>query len=466
MKQTSENALEIAIKNYSSYGKYVAMGRAYPNIKDGCKSAYKRAIYGMYKEGNGNIVKCAKLASYALPYHPHPSSISGVIVQLGNDGNKLKLMKTQGNWGNSRMKISASADRYIGGALSELAEKLLCDSVKYARMIRGEIDEYEPVALPALLPLCFINGSNGIPSGLPILNIPTIDITDMINYYIEILKNKSLDYKPSWYPKPNLELDIISTKKDWNSLMESGKGSIRVAPVMSIENGVITILNMPSSKTIDSIYQILSNEINSDKINVRDESTSNIKVVIEKVPRKQCNMNEIYQRLYKKLQSSISYNMAFFDEEKIYVPCGFHKVVIENLKYLIETHDNRIKIQIDNLNNKLLVLQIIEKMKKNKDVIKLASMNNQEAIKFIIDKYKVQDVTAKEVLQKPISYLTKEHGDELERLSNSISELNRDREDIYDFLLRKYKDLKKYINPIIKNKYLKSNFVKQVKNLE
>lgn len=461
MKQTlTENALEIAIKNYTDYGKYVAMGRAYPNIKDGCKSSYKRAIYGMYKEGNRNIVKCAKLASYALPYHPHPSSISGVIVQLGNDGNKLKLMKTQGNWGNSRMHIAASADRYIGGALSDLAIKLFCDSVEYARTMKGEIDEDEPVALPALLPLCFINGSSGIPSGLPILNIPTLDIIDMINYYIDILKNKSLDHKPSWFPKPNLELNIISSKKDWNSMMSSGKGSIRVAPVMSIENGVITILNLPGSKTVDSVYQILSNEVNQDKIDIRDESSSSIKIVIEKVPRKQCDIKEVYNKLYKKLQTTISYNMAFFDEEKIYVPCGFDKVVKENLKYLIETHYNRINKQLDSLNNKLLILQIIEKIKKNKDVIKLASMSNSEAVDFISSKYKTSDNISRSVLQKPISYLTKEHQEELSKLNNSISELNTDREDIYDYLLKKYKDLRRYITPIIKNKYLPSKYVR------
>ena len=116
MKQIEEkDALEIAQENYTEYSKYVAMGRAYPNIKDGCKSSYKRAIYGMYKDGPRSIVKCAKLASYALPYHPHPSSISGVIIQLGDNGNKLKLMETQGNWGDSSRGIQASAERYIGG---------------------------------------------------------------------------------------------------------------------------------------------------------------------------------------------------------------------------------------------------------------------------------------------------------------------------------------------------------------
>ena len=55
------------------------------------------------------------------------------------------------------------------------------DSVEYVKegqnyFLRIVIDRDEPIALPALLPLCFINGSSGIPSGLPTLNVPTIDI--------------------------------------------------------------------------------------------------------------------------------------------------------------------------------------------------------------------------------------------------------------------------------------------------
>jgi DNA gyrase/topoisomerase IV subunit A len=94
-------------------------------------------------------------------------------------------MDTQGNWGDSSRGIEASAERYIEGKLSTLAEHLFCDSIEYAEMVPGEIDKDEPKALPALLPLCFINGSSGIPSGLPTLNIPTLDLVGMIDYYLE-----------------------------------------------------------------------------------------------------------------------------------------------------------------------------------------------------------------------------------------------------------------------------------------
>ena len=129
-----KDATELAKENYREYGLYVAQGRAYPQLIDGCKSVYKRVIYGMWQRDTGKIVKVSDLAAQALPYHPHPTSISG------EGGNKLKLMDTQGNWGDSSKKIEASADRYIGGKISALAKKLFCEAIEYCPTIKGEID--------------------------------------------------------------------------------------------------------------------------------------------------------------------------------------------------------------------------------------------------------------------------------------------------------------------------------------
>ena len=455
------DATELAKNNYTDYSKYVAQGRSYPSLYDGAKSSYRRAIYGMYLNKTSKKVKVAELAAHALPYHPHPTSVSGVIIQLGDGGNKLKLMETQGNWGDSSRGIEASAERYIEGKLSELAEHMFCDSIEYAEMIPGEIDKPEPKALPALLPLCFINGSSGIPSGLPTLNVPTLDIMGMIDYYLEILAAKDLDYKPKKYPKPNLEIDILSSIEDWNNVMNTGKGSIRTAPRMTIdENNVITITGLPKTKSIDHIRKIIEKEILLDKIDLRDESAEQIRFVIEKVPHKQCDMKEIFKRLYTKLQSSETYNMAFFDEDKIYVPCSFNKVVRANIHFLIDTHQNRIAKELEQLRIKLRVLEIIEEMKKGNALKGLFDLDYNSALEYIQSKYKTDKDIASKVLQKPLSYLTKEHGQEIIDLQEDIKSLEADKNDIYDFLSRKYKALKKELTPIIRNKFAPTTFVK------
>ena len=327
-------------------------------------------------------------------------------------------------------------------------------------MVPGEIDKPEPKALPTLLPLCFINGSSGIPSGLPTLNVPTLNINDMIDYYIDVLKHKDVEYRPTKVPNPNLEIDVLSSKEDWKQVMLTGKGSIRTAPRMNIDNNVITITGLPKTKNSDHIRKIIEKEILLDKVDLRDESAKEIKYVIEKVPHKQCNMQELYKRLYTKLQSSETYNMAFFDENKIYVPCSFHKVVKANIQYLIETHQNRITIQLQQLNVKLKVLQIIEDMKKKNKFKELFDLNTEEALDHIQSTYKVNEEISTKVLQKPLSYLTKEHEQEIIDLTNDIRALETDQNDIYEFLITKYKNIKKELNQIIRDKFKPTVFVK------
>ena len=445
-KVENKNALEIAKESYKDYGLYVSSGRAYPALQDGLKSSYRRAIYGMYQNNTHKTVKLIDLAAHALPYHPHPSSISGVIVQLGENGNKLKLMETQGNWGDSTKKIEPSADRYIGGYLSTLAESLMCDSVEYGEFVKGEIEKDEPKALPTLLPLCFINGLKGIPSGLPTLNIPTMNIDSLIDYYMDILKHKDLSYKPKKLPQPEYKCDVVSNDEAWRQVILTGKGTIKLAPKMSIENNVITITELPDSKSSDSVYKLIEKEVLGDKVDFRDESTQSTKIVIEKVPYKQVDMDDLYCRLYNKLQVNENCNMAFYDTDKIYVPCSFDKVVKANIQYLIDTHTNRIENETRDLRLKLKVLEIIEEMKaSDSDIKKLVDMDYDQAVEFLSIKYSADRDVASKVLQKSISYLTREHKEEIDKLKEDIESLNNDQSDIYEFLSKKYKFIRKEI---------------------
>ena len=127
------------------------------------------------------------------------------------------------------------------------------------------------------------------------------------------------------------------------------------------------------------------------------------------------------------------------------MPCGFHSVVKANLQYLIDTHKNRLNHQISELKNKLRVLEIIEAMKQSGNIKQLVEFSFDEAIKYITEKYQTTKDIASKVLQKPISYLTKEHLKEIEDLENDIKLLEEDDRDIYEFLIKKYKNLKKLI---------------------
>lgn len=459
----TRDSLQLARDSYSHYGKEIAMGRAYPSVYDGMKQVHKRVIYGMTKNSPRHIVKVAKLTGDVVAYHPHPSSLSGVIVSLGNNDCKLKLMETQGNWGGKG--VEASADRYIGGMISDLAMKIFAEAYQYTEYIKGEIEEDEPLALPTYLPLCFVNGAYGIPSGLKTLKIPPLNIIQIIDYYIEKLKHKDLEYVPAdkFIPNPNIETNIISSINDWHNIMKTGNGSIITLPTIEMANNKrsIVITSLTDNKDIEKIRKILDKEIVLDKIDIRDESAETLKVVIERVNNRQINMDEVYNKLVKKLKSSESYNFAFFDETYIYdTEANFELVAKKNLGYLIKTHQNRIKIQLNELNRKLLILQVIEKIKKDKLVNKFTQLSYEETVKLLIETYKIDNDIAVKVIQKPISYLTKEHLNEIKDLEEKIKLLEADQSDIYEFLIRRYTELRKELNKELKNKYIETKFIK------
>ena len=442
----TKDALELASENYKEYSVYVAAGRAYGSVIDGAKSVQKRVIYSLYKKAPRSVIKVAEAAGYCLDMHPHPTAVPEVIVSLGDTSNKFNFLDKQGNFGNRAKNIEASAPRYIGCRLSDLAIDLTCDGVEYCPTMTGELDKPEPIALPTLLPLCFINSMSGIPAGLPKLNVPSLDIAGMFDYYLDILKHKDLNYVPKKLPIPNVGVPVLSTKKEWEAVLKTGKGTIRLAPEMSIDkDGVITITAMPASKSAEHVRKIIEKEILLDKVDMRDESTYDTRIVIEKVFKKQCDMKELYDRLYKKLQTTETYNLAFFDQNHIYVPCSFDFVVKSNLNYLIETHTNRLAHQIKDNQEKLDVLQIIEKLKKTNNWKAIFDLTYEDACAFLQTTFKCSVDTSQAVLRKPISYLTKEHQSEITSLQNVISELENDQSDIFEMLTKKYKSIKRRV---------------------
>ena len=134
------------------------------------------------------------------------------------------------------------------------------------------------------------------------------------------------------------------------------------------------------------------------------------------------------------------------------MPCSFDLVVKSNLNYLIETHTNRLAHQIQDNQEKLEVLQIIEKLKKTNNWKAIFDLSYNDACAFLQNTFSCSVDTSQAVLRKPISYLTKEHQQEITDLKNIISELENDQSDIFEMLTKKYKAIKqKVLKEIVLN---------------
>jgi cell division septation protein DedD len=104
---------------------------------------------------------------------------------------------------------------------------------------------------------------------------------------------------------------------------------------------------------------------------------------------------------------------------------------------------------------------IIEGLKKRNLVKSLFELDYAGAVAFLVKHFKCTENDASKVLQKPISYLTKEHGKEIEELEAEIESLQNNQANIYDYLIEKYKLIKKEIAGVIKGKFEPTEFVNE-----
>lgn len=446
------DSTDIVSENYIEFSKYVIATRAYPSLTDGCKSVHRRCIHCCYKYLPRHKVKSAEASGKITVLHPHPQSIYGVLVSMASKYDcKFPLFETKGNFGG--LGFQCAAERYTELMLSDLAIKIFESFSDYVDMKPGEMNTDEPTALAALLPLCFLHGSYGIPTGMSTVNIPALNAVDLIKYYIEILKSKNLNTVPNVLVRPNYgNIKISSSVNEWKEILATGQGSIRYQANIQFENPkTIAVTGVPEGRDISTIFKVLDEEVQTDKICVRDETTDSIRYVIEAQPYRRVDMKEIYNKLERALAKSESYRFIFA-EDGIAVFCGLHHAVKKNLEYTIKCCQRKLETEIKDLQFKLSVLKTIQALKLNSRKLKeFIGMDNQQAIKFLMENYNLNEDSAKSVLNKPISYLTREHDEEIKQLEKSIKICEDNNQDIYNYLLEIYKSLLKDVKAFTKD---------------
>lgn len=448
-----KDALEIIKKNYIEYSMYTVDQRTYSNIYDGMKAVQRRCLYTAYKSTPRHLVKLTNHIGAAICYHAHsPDSIGGVIISMASKYRcAFPLYETRGNFGSRIGEEGASAARYLECMLSDTAIDIFMPFVNYADEGTPEF-MVEPLALPSLLHLAFLHGMSAIGTGTPNPNVPSFNPIDLINYYVEALNSEDFSVRDNFMVKPNVGNTLVaSSKKDWLNMMKNGQGTIKYQPDVVLEGNKITITKVPDGKTVEHLIKKLQVEINQDKIDVRDESDTEVKYVIEKVPRKSVDMKSIATRAVNALSVSESYKFIFSDNGKA-VFCGFNYVVAKGLEYTIKCCVRKFDHDIKSTSKQLRVLELIEKMKKLKIVPKLADLSTKDAITMICDKCKEDEEIASAVMQRPISYLTREHIDEINNLRDKVSELQYYHDNPREYLKKLYKELLPKVKSVISYK--------------
>ena len=404
------DASELVADCYTNLSRYVASTRAYCSLVDGLKAVYRRTIYASkdYKK----LVKSASIVGDGIKYHPHgDGNIYGALVSMTCRFGRFPLYTGKGNFGG--LGEFAAAMRYTESTLNDIARLMYLDLLDYAEFVDGEAGYSEPKYLPALLPYSLLVGSGGIPVGLPGAEIPTVDALQLIKYYKDVLKGET-----PVTPLPDFgNVFIDQTEESARHVIESGHGKLyfRGVIIQEDENRFVITEGTPT-KGIHNILNRLKWYIDNEHVDYTDESADSPRYVFEIVNSSQISPEQLKDEIDKALRCSVTYKYIFADEESNVVYCGLRHIVDTSIKYLKECTVRKFTNMRDKTRKLIDVLKAIEDLKKSGYLSEITKVSSEELSRYIVEELNYPIEIAREVLKKPISYLTRSHLNEIDEL--------------------------------------------------
>lgn len=314
---------DIMGERFGSYSKYIIQDRAIPDARDGLKPVQRRILYSMNKEKNTfdkPYRKSAKTVGDVIGnYHPHgDTSIYDAMVRMSQPWKtRLPYIDMHGNNG-SIDGDSPAAYRYTEARLSKIANEMLRDIDKDTVEFAPNFDDstVEPTVLPARFPALLVYGAQGISAGYA-TNIPPHNLNEVIDATIYRIDNPNCELETlmKFVKGPDFPTGgIVEGLDGIKDAYETGRGRIIVKSKYSIEEEknqksiVITEIPFEVNKAL-MVKKI--DDIRIDKkiegiIEVRDESASDIRIVID--VKKTANTDLIINYLLKNTDMQISYN--------------------------------------------------------------------------------------------------------------------------------------------------------------
>jgi DNA gyrase subunit A len=290
-----------AQRRYLNYAVSVITSRALPDVRDGLKPVQRRILYAMYANlhlyPDAKFRKCAQIVGEVLgKFHPHgDTSCYDAMVRMAQDFSmSVPLVAGHGNFG-SLDGDAPAAYRYTEARLAPLAMDLL-DEIKQGTVdFRPNYDgtTEEPIVLPAKVPQLLVNGCTGIAVGMA-TNIPPHNLTEVCAAAVALLDDPKLETKDllKQIKGPDFPTggQIINSKKELREIYETGQGTVRVRGEWKSESGgrggdTIIITSIPFALTKSGLVERIADVIINKKlpmlVDVRDESTDDVRIVME-----------------------------------------------------------------------------------------------------------------------------------------------------------------------------------------
>jgi DNA gyrase subunit A len=286
---------------YLTYALSVVSGRALPDVRDGLKPVQRRILYAMLQNLNlkpsGSHRKSAAVVGEVLArFHPHGdiACYEAMVRMAQSFSLRYPLVDGQGNFG-SLDGDNAAAYRYTEAKLRDLALDVIGEIDQETVPFRDNFDAtvVEPMVLPSRVPNLLINGATGIAVGMA-TSIPPHNLKDTIKALLELSKDPELSIakltgiiKGPDFPTG---CNILNSQKELVEMYETGRGSVRMRGEWEVEEQargkqVIVITSIPyavnKSTLVERIASLIVERKVPQLIDVRDESTDEVRVVLE-----------------------------------------------------------------------------------------------------------------------------------------------------------------------------------------
>lgn len=315
-------------ESYLDYAMSVITSRALPDVRDGLKPVHRRVLFAMHELGLTASAKTRKSATVVGEvlgkYHPHGDvAVYDAMVRLAQDFSmRYPLIIGQGNFG-SIDGDNAAAMRYTEAKMSRLAGEMLKDIEKDTVDFRPNYDntKKEPVVLPAAAPNLLLNGTLGIAVGMA-SNIPPHNLREVVDATVHLIENEeaTTDDLLKFVQGPDFPTGCVAfNQKDIAHAYATGRGGVVVrgeAEITENKKGdyIIVITSIPYRVDKSQLLQKIADLVHEKKLegirDVRDESTKDIRVVIEL--KNNANPQTVLNYLYKhtQLEETFHYNVV------------------------------------------------------------------------------------------------------------------------------------------------------------
>ncbi len=287
-------------ERYLSYALSTIISRSLPDVRDGLKPVHRRLLYAMRElklDPKSGYKKCARVVGDVIgKFHPHGEiAVYDALVRLAQDfAQRYPLVDGQGNFGNIDGD-NAAAMRYTESRLTAVADALMQGIEENAVDFRATYDgeNHEPVVLPARFPNLLANGASGIAVGMA-TSVPPHNILELCDALAHLVR------KPRCAVSELVELVtgpdfptggvLVEDPAAIMQAYETGRGSFRLRARWTKEplaHGLYQVVvteipyQVPKSRLVERIAQLLEERALPLLADVRDESADDVRLVLE-----------------------------------------------------------------------------------------------------------------------------------------------------------------------------------------